>query len=336
MFNKLYAMIKNFLKDNIKNIIIFLVLIIVCFFEFPYVVYTPGGIVPLEKRITIEDEYDSTGSLNMSYVSMRKGNLPTLLLSLVLPNWDVVSKDEVTIDKESVDDLLRSEKIYMQSSIDNATILAYTKASKKVNINKRINTVVSIMNYAKTNVKIGDELVSVSGKTIDTIEELRKIVESKEERETIDIIVIRDGKKKKCYAEVEKTDEGLRIGIAFLNMFVYDTDPSIEVKTKSSESGSSGGLMLSLEIYNKLVPSDITHGKKVVGTGTINIDGKVGAIDGVKYKILGAVKGKADIFLCPEENYEEAMKVKKDLNIDLRIEKVATFDDALNILDSLE
>ena len=123
-----------------------------------------------------------------------------------------------------------------------------------------------------------------------------------------------------------------KVGIAFLTTYEYDTDPSISVKTKSSESGSSGGLMLSLAIYNAITKEDITKGKTIVGTGTIDILGNVGKIDGVKYKILGAVKNKADLFICPKENYEEAMKVKKEHNLDINIVSVETFDEAINYL----
>ena len=42
----------------------------------------------------------------MSYVTLRKGNIPSILLSFVIPDWDLLKESEVTIDDESVDDLL--------------------------------------------------------------------------------------------------------------------------------------------------------------------------------------------------------------------------------------
>lgn len=104
------------------------------------------------------------------------------------------------------------------------------------------------------------------------------------------------------------------------------------MKTKGSESGSSGGLMLALAIYNDLIKDDLTKGRKIVGTGTISLDGTVGAIDGVKYKMLGAAKKEADIFLCPEENYDEALKIKNEFELDLILKSVKTFDEAVDYL----
>lgn len=54
--------------------------------------------------------------------------------------------------------------------------------------------------------------------------------------------------------------------------------------------------MTTLEIYNSLTDDDLTKGYKIVGTGTIDMEGNVGMIGGVKYKLKGAIKKKADIF----------------------------------------
>ena len=79
----------------------------------------------------------------------------------------------------------------------------------------------------------------------------------------------------------------------------YDINREIKMDFSKSEGGPSGGFMMSLAIYSKLV-EDLTDGRKIVGTGTIDSNGNVGEIGGVKYKIMGAVKNKADVFFVPE------------------------------------
>lgn len=333
MLNKIYEKIKRFILENYKFLISLILIVVTLTYEFPYVVYTPGGIVNLENRIKIENDIENKGSFNMSYVTLRKGNLPSILLSYVIKDWDLIKENEITSDNKSVDDLLKLEKLYMNSSIDNATILAYQKAGKNINITKNINNVIYIDKLAKTDLKIYDKIVSVDGNTINTIDDLKEYINTKKEHDIINFDVLNNDKKATRKAEVIKIGDELKVGIAFLTTYEYDTDPSIKVKTKSSESGSSGGLMLSLAIYNKLIDKDITKGKKVVGTGTIDIYGNVGKIDGVKYKILGAVKNKADLFICPEENYEEAIKVKKEHKLDLKIISVKTFDEVIKYLE---
>lgn len=302
MFNKLYSNVKNFIVENYKFLIIWGIIIFLFFYEFPFVIYTPGGIVNLEDRIEVENSRDTEGSLNMSYVSLVKGTLPMILLSYCLPNWDLVKSSEITAPDESVDELLELEKLYMQSSIDNATILAYEKAGKELNITREVNNIVYISDDADTDLEIYDELLTADGIEVNDVAELREIVNSKNEGDSITFLVNRNGKEKECSAKIYNTEDGLKVGVSFLTTYEYETNPEISVATKASESGSSGGLMLTLAIYNAITDEDITKGRTIVGTGTISLDGTIGAIDGVKYKILGAVKSDAEIFLCPMEN----------------------------------
>ncbi|MBQ9011957.1 MAG: PDZ domain-containing protein, partial [Bacilli bacterium] len=92
-------------------------------------------------------------------------------------------------------------------------------------------------------------------------------------------------------------------------------------------------LMMSLAVYSYLNKIDLTSGKKIVGTGTIDTLGNVGEISGVKYKLIGAVKSKADVFLVPSgENYKEALKIKEKNNYKIKIVPIKTFDEALTYL----
>ena len=315
-----------------KFLLVWGIIVFLFFYEFPFVIYTPGGIVNLESRIEVEDGYETEGSLNMSYVSLVKGTLPMILLSYVIPNWDLIKSSEITIEDESVDELLEMEKLYMQSSIDNATILAYQTAEAEINITREVNNIIYISDEAETNLEVYDEILQADGQNITTVDELKEIVNSKTEGDTIIFTVNRNGKERECQAKIYDTSDGLKVGISFLTTYEYETDPKISVETKASESGSSGGLMLTLAIYNALTPDDITKGRTIVGTGTISLDGTVGAIDGVKYKILGADKNDAEIFLCPMENYEEALRVKEEFDLDIKIHGVATFQEALEYL----
>ena len=62
------------------------------------------------------------------------------------------------------------------------------------------------------------------------------------------------------------------------------------------------------------------------------INGNVGEIDGIKYKIAGAVKNKMDVILVSPYNYEEAKKVIKENNYDIELVKVSTFKEAIHYL----
>lgn len=329
MFTKIYGKGKGFIKENLRSLIVLLIIFLLFTIELPYSIYTPGGAVNLNDRINVQDGYQVTGSFNMAYVSMVKGSIPFLFISKIIPDWDIVKKDDLIIEGEDMGEMVLREKLYLKESMDAAIINAYKKAGKLINIKGVNNNVSYILESAKTDLKVGDNIISVNGIKISSLEELKKVVSVLTENEKVNLKIMRDGKEKEAYATTFKSDDGVKIGVSIINTYQYEVSPEASIKSKASEMGSSGGLMMSLTIYNKLTESDITKGKKIVGTGTIDIDGNVGEIGGVKYKLIGAVKNKADVFLCPVENYEEAIKIKEERNYNIQIIKAKTFDEAL-------
>jgi len=137
--------------------------------------------------------------------------------------------------------------------------------------------------------------------------------------------------KKRLYEE----DGKVLIGITLVSTIDVETEKDVSFKYKGTESGASGGLMSALEIYNRITEYDLTKGKKISGTGTISLDGKVGEIAGVKYKLAGAVRKKADVFIVPSENYEEAIKLKEKNKYDIIIIEADTFENVVNTLKKL-
>ena len=335
MFTKIYEKIKEFIKENYKGLIAIVVVFLLFMIELPYSIYTPGGAVDLNKRISVNNGYEAEGSFNMAYVSMVRGSIPFLLLSYIIPDWDIVSSDEITIEGENMEEMLEREKLYMQESMDAAIINAYRAAGADLNITGTISEVSFIAEEADTNLKIGDEIIRANQVEIHSLDDLKKVIEGLDEKEKVRLDVIRDDEEKECFAYTYKTDDGMKIGVSLLTTYEYTTTPEVSITSKASEAGSSGGLMMSLTIYNSLVPEDITDGKKIVGTGTIDIDGNVGEIGGVKYKLIGAVKNDADVFICPEENYEEAIEVALDKDYDIPIISVSTFLEAIEALEEL-
>jgi len=331
MFKKIYY----FIKSNFGFLIFLLCLYTFINYELPYVIYTPGSSINMDSRVDGDNIYDSEGSFHMTYVSMVRGSLPFLGLSYIIPNWDIVPKSNVTYDKESLKETLEIDKIYMREAISNAEYVAYENAAIDFEILKTDIVVTYVSKDANTNLKHGDIVLDIDGQYLSTLKELQTYIETKKPKDKIKIRYDRKGKT--VVEEVELIElEGLpRVGISIANISEYKTDYNIEVKTKSSESGPSGGFMTALEIYNKITETDITKGLTIMGTGTIDKDGSVGEIGGVKYKLIGAVKNKADIFICPKENYKEAIEAKERNNYDIKVLGVSTFKEALELLEKV-
>jgi Lon-like protease len=109
-------------------------------------------------------------------------------------------------------------------------------------------------------------------------------------------------------------------------------DPGLAVEFATGKiGGPSGGLMMTLALYDQLTPDDITGGRTVAGTGTIACDGGVGAIGGIEQKVAGAEEAGAEIFLAPAANVPAARKVARDIEV----VSISTFDEALRYLEGL-
>ncbi len=183
-----------------------------------------------------------------------------------------------------------------------------------------------------TDLELGDKILSINNHEFKSLSELQLYINTLKKEEIVHFKVLRGDKEKECTAKIFELDNSLKVGISIVEKYAYTTDPKLEIKTKPSESGSSGGLMTALAIYNALTEEDLTKGRKIVGTGAIDKDGNILEIGGVKYKLLGAEKAKADIFLCPVKNYEEALRIKEENKLDLNIIKVATLKEAIEAL----
>ena len=76
---------------------------------------------------------------------------------------------------------------------------------------------------------------------------------------------------------------------------------------------------------------DLTGGRKIAGTGTIDLEGNVGPIGGVQQKVVAAEQAGAEYFLSPPENYPDALAMATHITVI----KIATAQDAINFLHSL-
>lgn len=333
MLKKVYDEVKKILKNNYKSLILFIVLLLTCTIEFPYYIEAPGGIIKVDDRVKIENSYEKSGSFNLAYVSEIKATIPTLLYSFVNKNWDVLKKEEVIYDNETMKEADYRDKLLLEEAKNNAVIVAYTNANKKIELSNEHIFIIYVDEKADTNLRIGDEIIEVDGIKITSKKQLDEIMLEKNNNEKIKVIAKRNNKEVECYGTLREENNKKIIGLGVTKTSDIKTTPKIELEFKKSESGPSGGLVLALSIYNSLVSEDITQGRKIVGTGTIDVNGNVGSIGGVEYKIKGSVKEKADIFLVPAgENYEEAQKVIKENNYKIKLIPVTTFNDALEKL----
>lgn len=321
--------IKNFIKENYKFILLLITILLLSTIKIPYYIMTTGGTIDITDRVEMKDYKKEEGSLNMLYVSEYDAT-PLSYLFAKIKGDEINSNKDRQISDESIKDINKRNKIMRDNSLDTAVIVAYNNANKEINITSKRNIVMATT--TDNNFEVGDIILEVNGIECEDVNTVKEIINSKEENDIIKFKIIRDDKEIEIENKVVIEDNKKVLGVIITTDYEYEINPNINIKFKSSETGSSGGLMLALTIYNAITDEDLIKGRNIAGTGTISIDGTVGEIDGIKYKIMGAHKNNMDIVFVPSANYEDAISIKDKYNYNMEIIKVDTFNEALEYL----
>ena len=332
MLNKIYDNTKKFIKKNYVYLIILIITGFIFHFPLPYYIDAPGGLIDVSERLEVEDGYKINGSLNLAYISEFKANIPTIIYALFNKDWEIVKKEDIVADNETIEENDYRNHLLLEEANQNAIMVAFDKANLEYEVNNRKVNIIYIYEQSDTDLKIGDEIIEVNGVKVSSKEEVLKEINKSD---TIKFKVINDGTIYERYANKVMIDGNKLVGIMVCETKEVVPSKEVNINFKKSESGPSGGFMMSLSIYDLLTEDDLTKGLKIVGTGTIDEFGNVGVIGGVSHKIKAAVKEKADIFFVPTENYEEAKKTVLEDNLDIELVEVKHIDDAIEYLNGL-
>ncbi|MFE7838047.1 S16 family serine protease [Streptomyces sp. NPDC057474] len=132
----------------------------------------------------------------------------------------------------------------------------------------------------------------------------------------------------------ESQDTATEAALAYLG----EDSGDIEVTLRLADvGGPSAGLLFSLGIVDKLdgdgSGGDLTGGRVIAGTGTIDTAGQVGAVGGVALKTQAARRDGATVFLVPKAECSDA---QTELPKGLRLIPVTTLKGAVGSLVALE
>ncbi|MEW1695505.1 hypothetical protein ACIQCR_14315 [Streptomyces sp. NPDC093249] len=147
----------------------------------------------------------------------------------------------------------------------------------------------------------------------------------------------------KSDAEIEKRNLGQMkqsqdaAALAALGYLKKDPEKVEVTLSLADVGGPSAGLLFSLGIVDKLDGDgdggDLTGGRTVAGTGTIDPDGTVGAVGGVSLKTQAAARDGATVFLVPKAECGDARAERPE---GLRLVPVTALSDAVASLRALE
>ena len=179
--------------------------------------------------------------------------------------------------------------------------------------------------------KVGDEITSVNGTKIASVDELRSAVKENGTGKAAELGIVRDGAPTTVSITPTESQGQVVLGIGAGMDYTFPFDVKIQL---NDVGGPSAGQMFALGIIDKLTPGSLNGGKRIAGTGTIDNTGQIGPIGGIRQKMYAARDdGKADYFLAPASNCDE---VTGHIPAGLRVFAVKTLDDSLKVLKAVE
>ena len=324
-----------------KNKLLKIILITYTFAIFPfgfvksdYYFMSPGP--PYQWNIEIENvqTYEYEGNLYQLTVRRDEANYfvyawARLNSQIDLYPREVILPDGVTpqeLSEISIQNMMTSENVAIAVALDS---LNYEIQSEGDGV-----LVVGLLDDSPVKDKLikNDLIVSINNVLVKSVSEFISMLRTYEIGDIVNIGLIRNEQEltieTKLIEHVEYENEPM---VGFLastpnQQFIFPFE--VDIKT-GNVGGPSAGMMMALNVYNLLTEDDITNGKKIAGTGTIEIDGSIGPVGGVKQKVIAAKRANAGLILVPTANYEEASVFADD---NTQIVAVDSFDNALNVI----
>jgi Lon-like protease len=278
--------------------------------------------------ITGHRTYPTSGQLDLTTVSLAGGPDRSVTLLQVIQGWLDRSSAAVPLDEVFPAGQTRQQndaenRAEMTSSQESATAAALST----LGIDVPTTLVVAGVEPsapAATVLKSGDVIQSVNGTAVTDLDVLRQALAAAGPGEEVTVrIKRRDDVSTVTTRTITSKDSGRPVlGVYIDPRFSFPFSVKIQIE---DIGGPSAGMMFALGIIDTLTPGDLTGGQKIAGTGTIDAEGFVGPIGGIRQKLVGAQRAGARYFLAPAANCTE---VRTHVPGGLHVVKVSDLDEA--------
>lgn len=260
--------------------------------------------------ITGTQTYPVDGALDMTTVLESGGPRGGLTFATAIAAWfnpadAVVPRELLFPDDVTGEQVQTRQAMLFSTSESNAVAAAMDYLGKPVTTDIVVTAVYSD-SPSDGVLEPRDTILSVDGVDVTDPTSVATTIRSKPIGTTFSLGIERDGSpltvSVTSAANPDDTSKPyIGIGVGPLYSAGFPIDFTLE-----DVGGPSAGLMFAVGIIAKLSPQDLTAGHHIAGTGTIDPDGTVGPIGGIRQKLAGARNAGATLFLMPKDHCAEA------------------------------
>jgi Lon-like protease len=272
-------------------------------------------------------------------VLVHRASVPESWLSRFEDAATVVPAEAVVPPGGDSADLDRVDRLTFADSRTVAGVVALRALGRKVTVVRTGVTFDGVDRSApawRAGLRPGMVITAIDGIAVLQVDGLRKQMEGRKVGGPIHLTVHDSKRTLELRTKLTRDpDDRSRPIIGILG--VHDAPPRAKLPVKVTISprglgrGPSAGLAFALEVYDAAGGHRLAHGRRIAVTGTIDLDGNVGPIGGVRQKVIGAARKHADIVLVPDLNAADARAAAGDR---IKVVAVSTFREALTALNT--
>lgn len=288
--------------------------------------------------IAVDDAetYDTSGSLSLTTVQVvgnREHPLSwtELALAWFRPSQAILPIDSVFPEGETSEQRDQANAVMMEDSQSKASAAALIALGYDVPADISVVALVDD-SPAEGILSEGDRILAAEGETITDVTQLRDIIGA-QNGDPVSLTIERDGETSDVEVTPQKAtldgEDSWAIGVSLMSGYDLPVDISIQL---NNVGGPSAGMMFALGIIDTLTPGEMTGGAAIAGTGTIEADGTVGPIGGIRQKLYGARDAGNDYFLAPASNCDEVVGHVPD---GLQVISTSTLEESIAAVEAI-
>ncbi|NLA36575.1 MAG: PDZ domain-containing protein [Actinobacteria bacterium] len=301
----------------------------------------PGSTRNTVDLVTVRghESFDSDGAILYLTVSQRRATVASLIGAALSANVEVRTPEEVSPSGDR-----RQDRQLEQAQMDRSKLTALIVAFDVLGLPLTVTGEGAFVQYVEPDspaaavIEAGDVIVGVEGVGVTTSSELRDKLAGKAPGEVVTVTRTRGETTEDIAVELIPAEDDATRGILGVVIQTYnesvDTGFSVELDS-GKVIGPSAGLAWTLGIIDRLTPGELSGGRTVAVTGTIDSSGEVGAVGGVDKKVLAAIRDGATLFLYPASTSDESLqKMRAAAGDKIEMHPVSTVYEALDYLDT--
>lgn len=308
----------------------------------PYYRIAPGSALAVTSLISAPDDriHRPDGAFLLTTVSLGETRAIEAFLGWLDPDVDVVPRERLLPPDITGEQYLELARLDMIQSKQAAIVVALRRLGFDVPEMGEGAIIVRVVDGLPAAGKLvpGDVVVAVDGQAVATSTDAVRLIRTRAPGDTVSLQVRRQGgdgpaETVNIVAAEQPDNPGQPLlGIQLRThqqRFDFPFPVSIDFR---NIGGPSAGLAFTLAVIDLLSPGELTGGRAVAVTGTIDFDGSVGMVGGVGQKAAAVKESGAKVFLVPAD--EEA-QARSHVGRSVQVIGVRTLEDALAALARL-